>query len=152
MDAPDNRFKWDASIGVGLGIEEDFHVSNILLCCTLKIGPGQIKEILLGKKRAGSFIIDIQERLEIMKAICLAKLLDRLKSKSQVIAPGHLMQQFRLQCALNMHVQLCFRKITNELVQIVGGHHLIFSSPDERPQLGAYITCLQCPYFLDAFR
>lgn len=152
MDAPDNRFKWDAPIGVGLGIEEDFHVANILLRGTLKIGPGQIKEILLGEKRAGSFIIDIQERLEIVKAIRLAKLLDRLNSKGQVIAPGHLAQQFRLQCALNMHMQLCFWKIANELDQIVRGYHLFFSSPDERAQLRAYTTRLPCPYFLGAFR
>ena len=152
MDAPDNRFKRDASSGVGLGIKEDFHVSNILLRGALKMGPGQIKEILLGKKHAGSVIIDIKERLEVMKAIRLAKLLDRMKSKGQAIAPGHLPQQFRFQCALNMHMQLCFWKIANELDQVVRGHHLLFSSPDERSQVRAYITRLPCPYFLGAFR
>src|SRR5574337_953711 len=128
MDAVDHRFKWNASIGVGLGIEEDFCVSNMLLHGTFKIGPGQIEEILLMKKHLDPFVIDIQERLEVVEAVRLAKLLDRGKSKGQVITPGHLTQQLRFQCALNMHMQLGFWQIANKLIQVVRNHHAIISS------------------------
>ena len=96
MDAPDNRCKWDAPVGMGLGIEEDLRVPNILLCGAFKIGPGQIEEILLEKKHAVSFVIDIQERLEVVKAIRLAEFLDRGKSKGDLVASSNLKHHFGL--------------------------------------------------------
>jgi hypothetical protein len=67
----------NAAAGVALRIEEHLDVAHVVSVCALKIGPGEVVEILLGDEHRHALIVEIEKVLQVAEAIRLPQRLDR---------------------------------------------------------------------------
>ena len=91
---------------------------DIVFAATLKIRAGQIVKIRLVQQYAGTGIINIQKRLQIVKIISLPYRIDIFIRNRYVVALGDFKHQFRLERPFDVDVQLCFGQGLDNLFDI----------------------------------
>src|SRR5690606_1877429 len=101
-----NIFEGNTAIGVGLGIEEGLGMHDVLLFALLQVGPGQVVEILLGTQYIGTAVVQIEKFLEIAEGIGATQGIDIAPGQRDLVALGQAEQQFGLQRAFEVQVQL----------------------------------------------
>src|SRR5690606_30039415 len=114
---------------MGLGIKEDLYVTNIVFAAPIQIGGGQIIKIPFGAQNLGTSVINIKERLEISKFICLAHFIDAAVGQFNVVAQSQGEHKLRLQGSFNVQMQLSlgqpFDKSPHFLVYLGTACHIV---------------------------
>ncbi|MNH27218.1 hypothetical protein D3C79_873210 [compost metagenome] len=106
-NAVEHDFERDASVGVGLRVEERFGVNHVLLFAAQQVGPGQVIEVLGRAQHIGTPVIQIEELLQVVEGIRLAQGFDVVPWQGNLVALGQGEQQLRLQRAFQVQVQFC---------------------------------------------
>ena len=117
-NAVNHGFKRHATRSMGLRIEKYFRMHDIVFTATLKIRTGQIVKIRLVQQYAGTGIINIQKRLQIVKIISLPYRIDIFIRNRYVVALGDFKHQLRLERPFDMDVQLGFGQGLDKLFNI----------------------------------
>ena len=117
-NAVNHGFKRHATRSMGLRIEKYFRMHDIVFAATLKIRAGQIVKIRFMQQYAGTGIINIQKRLQIVKIISLPYRIDIFIRNRYVVALGDFKHQLRLERPFNMDVQLGFGQGLDKLFDI----------------------------------
>jgi hypothetical protein len=99
---------------MGLGVEEDLRVHDVVAMHPHQIGPRQVVEVLLGQQHPGALVVEIQELLEVAKLVRGSQLLDRGIREMDPVAFRDLEHQLRLQRAFDVHVELGLRESLEE--------------------------------------
>lgn len=121
MDSIDYDGERNPTVRVCLRIEEDLRVQDVVALHSRQVGPGEVVEILLGVEHSGSLVVEIQKILKTVKLIGSPEGVDRFVRKFDLIALGHLEQQLRLECSLDVHVELGLGKPSQEGRHVVHG-------------------------------
>src|SRR5438132_1587245 len=109
MDSFDERPNGHAALGMRLRIEENLGVANVLLLGLFQVSPGKIIEVQLAKKHPAALVINVEKRLQIRELIGSLDLVRRFVWKVDAVPQSKFKHQLRLERALDMQVQLCFR-------------------------------------------
>ena len=131
-DAVEHHFERDATIGVGLRVEERFGVNHVLRLAAQQVGPGQVVEVLRGAQHIGALVIQVEEFLQIVEGVSLAQGFDVVPRQGDLVAFGQSEQQLRLQRAFQMQVQFGLGQGVEPVV------HILFSSG----AMTAFYRCL----------
>ena len=107
MDAVDYGRKRDAARGMGLRIEENFGMQDMVGFRALQIRPGHVEEILLSQQHAGAGVVDIEEGLQIRKRVSAPQFIHRRIFKCHTIAFSQRKNQFGLERTFDVNVQFC---------------------------------------------
>ena len=102
----DHHLGTQAVAGVGLGVKEDLGVQHLVGLRAGHVGAGHVVKILLGLEHQGACVVDVKKALQVVKHIGLAQRLHRGVRQHHAVARGHGKHQFRLQRALDVHMQL----------------------------------------------
>ena len=113
-NAVGDRCERDATLGMGLGIEEDFDMANIVSGGPLQVGPCQVVKVLLVQQHRHALIIDVQEFLQVREGICCLGVIERFEGRLYSVALSNLHHQFRLEAALDVQVQFGFWQFGDE--------------------------------------
>jgi len=122
-----DRIEADAPGRVGLRIEEDLGVDDVLRAGLAEVGHGEVVEVSLGQQDAHALVVHGEERGQIVEVVGGAHLLDRAVGQLQAIAGGELELQLRLQGALDVDVQLSLGNPRDERRTLV--HSSILLNP-----------------------
>ena len=95
---------------MGLRVEEDFGVDDVVLAATDEIGGGQVVKILLVEQDRRRSVVNIEEGLEVVKIVSTAHGVHIRIGNGNAVAPGDGEHQFRLERAFDMDVQFGFRQ------------------------------------------
>ena len=130
---------------VALGIEEHLHVPGAVRRDAAHVGRRQVVEVLLGDQDRDSVEVDVQEVLEVAEAVLGAALLRRRARQLDAVAAAELQQQFGLERALDVQVQLRLGQATDELGErrvrlLVAGAGVVAS--DTHPPCGPWIDAV----------
>ena len=106
--------------GVGLRVEENLGVADIVRGGSFEIGDCKIAEILFGLEHASARIIDVEKVLQARETICRAHLLDGPERNVGLVALCESEHEFRLETALDVQVQFGFRHGRDQ--DIMTGH------------------------------
>ena len=117
-NAVNQGFKRHTPRSMGLRIEKYFRMHDIVFEATLKIRAGQIVKIRLVQQYAGTGIINIQKRLQIVKIISLPYRIDIFIRNRYMVTLGDFKHQFRLKRPFDMDVQLGFGQGLDKLFDI----------------------------------
>ncbi|MND73926.1 hypothetical protein D3C80_655120 [compost metagenome] len=104
-DTVEHHFKGDATVGVGLRVEERFGVDNVLRLAALQVSPGQVVEILFGAQYVGATVIKVEEFLQVVEGVGCPQGFDIAPWQGDLVAFGQGEQQLRLQRTLQVQVQ-----------------------------------------------
>ncbi|MNM58562.1 hypothetical protein D3C81_697950 [compost metagenome] len=96
-DAIEHYLERDATIGVGLRVEERLGVNDVLRLAALQVGPGQVIEVLFGAQHVCAPVIEIEELLQVVEGIGAAQGLYIVPGQSDLVALGQGEQQLGLQ-------------------------------------------------------
>ena len=116
-----DRFERDAAAGMALRVEEHLHVPYIVAMCAFEIGPGEVKEVLLGDQHRHALVVYVQKVLQLGELIGAAQRIDRFIGQADVVARGEREHQFRFEAALDVNMQLAFRQLADQ--KVAGGGH-----------------------------
>ena len=117
-EAVRHHLKRNAARGVGLRIEHDLGMNDPIGMRAGEVGEREIVEILLGLQHVGTLIIDIEEVLQVGKAVSRTHLLNRSEGNRDAISPREREHLFRLETAFDMQVQLGLGQAGQEGVEI----------------------------------
>ncbi|EET44348.1 hypothetical protein NEISICOT_01819 [Neisseria sicca ATCC 29256] len=109
-NAVDDGFKRYAARGMGLRVEEDFGVDDVVLAAAGEIGGGQVVKILLVEQDRRRSVVNIEEGLEVVKIVSAAHGVYIRIGNGNAVASGDGEHQFRLERAFDMDVQFGFRQ------------------------------------------
>ena len=109
-----------AAIGMGLRVEEDLGMDDVVSRDAVEIGGREILEILLGPQDVRALIIDIEKVLQVRETVGRAHRLDAVERDRHPVALGQREHQLGLEAALDMHVQFGLGQARDEGVEI--GH------------------------------
>ena len=104
----------DAARGMRLGVEEYLGVEHVLGMGFGQVGGREIVEVLLSLQDAHALVVDLEERRQIVEVVAGPHRLDRLVRKLDVVTPGEIELQLRLERPLHMDVQLGLRHALDE--------------------------------------
>ncbi|MCY1225920.1 hypothetical protein D9M72_381320 [compost metagenome] len=104
-DAVDHHADGHAARGMGLRIEEDLGVADVVGDGALDVVHGHVEEIFLGQQHAGAGVVDVQERLQVGKGVGGAQRLDAGVGQRHLVALRQPEDQFRFKRAFDMHMQ-----------------------------------------------
>ena len=122
----------DAPVRVGLGIEEDLGVPDIVRRGAAEVGEGEVVEVLLRLQHGGPGVIDVEEVLQVGEGVGRAHRLDVREGDLDPVAPGEGEHLLRLQRALDVQVQLGLGQAGDEGVEIGHGGLLVRSACPRR--------------------
>ena len=106
LDTAEHGSKGDTAGSVGLRVEEDLHMHHLVGGATLKIGPGEVEEVLLGHQHAGTAIVEVEKGLQAVKVIGGAHAGHVGPGQRHIVAFAKLEHQLGFEGALNVKVQL----------------------------------------------
>ena len=115
MDSLDDCADRHSAPGMCLRIEEHFGMPDVLLLRPRQIRPREIVEIPIPKEHPAALVINVEKGLEVRKLIRFLHFLRRFEWKVDAVPGGKLKHQFRLECALNVKVQLGFRHAFDQI-------------------------------------
>jgi len=124
-DAVDDGLEGHAACGMGLRIEEDLGVPHVVGGGPGEIGRGHVIEVLFGEQDTRAGVINIEEGLQIAESVGLAQRLDRGIRQRYAVPLRQRKDQFGLQRALDMDVQLSFRHLLKGGAQLLGQHDFL---------------------------
>ncbi len=116
VDASMNRLKGDTSLSMGLGVEENFSMADILGGAAFQVGPGKVVEILLSLQHSRPRIVEIQRRLQVLELIGGSHRIYRGIGKGNIVTLSQREHQFRLKRSLNVNMQFSFGNIADERI------------------------------------
>ena len=119
-----------ASVGVGLGVEEDFGVPHGVGRRALEVGEGQVLEVTPGQQHRRPRIVDVQEVLQVREVVGRPHRLHAVERDRHAVAPRQLEHQLGLQRPLDVQVQLGLGQAGDE------GVEMGFSHADRLPAAG----------------
>ena len=96
-DAVDHCLNGNAARGMGLRVEKDFRVQDVVGMGARQIGRGHVVEVLFGEQHACTGVIDIEKRLQIGEGVRGAQLFHRAVGQRDAISLSQLKDQFRLE-------------------------------------------------------
>ena len=96
----------DAASGVSLRVVEHLDVNRTVGGGTLQVGHGEIVEVLLDPQHVHALVVDVEEVLQLGEVVGGPNLLDRAKRNLHIVPGRQTHQHFRLQRALQVHVEL----------------------------------------------
>ena len=99
---------------MGLGIEEDLCVADVLRRRLFEIGEGQFVEVLLVQQDGRTLIVDVEKRLQVVERVGVSHFFHSGERKRDVVAFGNLEHELGLERAFDVDVKLCFRKAADE--------------------------------------
>ena len=85
-----------AAVGVGLGIEEDLGVPDVVGGDALEIGEGQVLEVLAGQQHVRPGVVDVEEVLQVGEVIGRPNRLDAVERDGHPVPLGQLEHQLGL--------------------------------------------------------
>src|SRR5947209_18589788 len=106
MDSFDHRANRNTAGSMGLRIEKDFGMPDVLFFGLSEISPREVEEITIMKKHAAPLVINVEEGLQIGKCIVSPDFVRRIKREMDPVPQRQLKHQLRLERARNMQVQL----------------------------------------------
>ena len=95
---------------MGLRVEEDFGVDDVVLAAVGEIGGGQLVKILLVEQDRRRCVVNIEEGLQVVKIVSAAHGFHIRIGDGNAVAPCDGEHQFRLERAFDMDVQFGFRQ------------------------------------------
>ena len=126
VQAVNHHLHGHAALGVGLRIKEHFGVDHVVGGGALQIGPGHIVEVLLVQQDAGPGVVNVQKALQIGEGVGGAQSLYVGVGQLHAVACSECKNQFGLQRAFNVDMQLGFGHRAQQLGQAVGGNGVDF--------------------------
>ena len=120
VQAADDGVEADPAAGVGLGIEEDLGVDDVLRAGGAEVGHGQVVEVLLAAQHRHALVVRGQERGQVPEGVPGAQLRGRGVRQGDAVARGEPELQLRLQGALEVQVQLRLGQPVDERRDLVG--------------------------------
>ena len=126
MQTADHHAGIGAVPGVGLRVKEDFGVQHVVGMGPHQVGTGHVVEVLLGAQHLGACVVDVQEALQVVEHVGAAQRINIRVRKIHPVARGQREDEFGLQRALDVHVQLCLGHGPQQSVQPVGGDRFDF--------------------------
>lgn len=105
LDAAQHYLEGNATVSVGLRVEERFDMDDVLRLAALQVGPGQVVEILLGAQHVGTGVIQVEKLLQVIEGIGRTQGLDIGPGQGDLVAFGQGEQQLGLQRAFQVQVQ-----------------------------------------------
>jgi hypothetical protein len=114
VNAPDHGLKGHSSLGMGLRIEHDLRMPNVLFCTLLEIGKGQVVKIGFVQEHRSPLVIDVQEILQAIELVGLSELFHAGIRDFNSIPFGDLEHELGLESSFYVQVKLCLRKIVDE--------------------------------------
>ena len=106
VQALDHDLERHASVGVRLRIEEQLGVHDVVRFGLEEVGPGHVVKVLLFQQDRGPGVVDVEEALQVGEGIGRTQGFDAGVAQRDAVALRQGEDQFRLQRALNVHVQL----------------------------------------------
>ena len=104
--AADHRLEGHAPRGVGLRIEEDLRADHVVGPGSLQIRPCQVMKIVFGAEHRRGGVVDVEKALQIGEGKRVPQRLRRFIWQRDAITAADLEGEFRLECALDVHMQL----------------------------------------------
>ena len=120
VQAMHHRGHGHAALGVCLRVKEQLSVHHVVGRGTLEVGPGHVVEVLLVQQHAGACVVDIQEALQVRERVGAAQAFHIGIGQRHTIALGQRKNQFRLQRALDVDVQLGLGHLAQQFGQALG--------------------------------
>ncbi len=91
---------------MGLGVEEDLRMPDLLLPGPGQVRPREFVEITIGDQHLETFVIEVEEVLEVAEPVGGPEFGFRAIADPHAIARGHLQQHFGFERPLDMQVKL----------------------------------------------
>jgi hypothetical protein len=113
-DAVEYCLESNAAAGVGLRVEEDLGMEDILGAGLFQIGPGHVVKVLLGLQDGHALVVEVEEVLQLGELILGAQRLDRRVGQVDAVAFGEPKHGVRLDRPLDVQMQLGLRQAFNE--------------------------------------
>lgn len=110
--AIEHHIKIEAVIHVYLRIEENLRPPNAIGIRPCQIGEHEVGEILLGAQHGHELVVQVQERLKILKLIVCLEIVKISERQADVVTFGQFQGQFRLEGAFDMQMKLRLRQLT----------------------------------------
>ncbi len=105
-DAGQHRLELDAARGVGLGVEEDLGVEDVLRPGLLEVGPRQVVEVLLRQQDAHPLVVLGEEGRQVVEVVGGPHLGGRGVRQVHPVAAGEDELELRLERPLDVEVEL----------------------------------------------
>ncbi len=102
---------------MGLRVEEDFAVADVIGGGAAEIGHGQVVKVLFLAQHIGALVIDVEEVLQIGKGVGRAHLLHAFEGQGDAIALAQREHQLGFERALDMQVKLGLGQGGNKCVE-----------------------------------
>lgn len=123
LEAVEHRPVGDAARRVGLRIEEDLGMDDVIRRRPLEVSEHQVAEIVGGAQHVGAGVVEVEEGLQAVEIVGRPQ--RRLVGIRQrdAVAAGQRKGQIRLERALDMHMQLGLGHAAGKIENgVVGGH------------------------------
>ena len=122
VEAADDHAHVDTACRMGLRVEEDLAVDDVVARGALEVRPGHGVEVALGDQHAGARVVDVQEALQVAERVGLAQRLDVGVGQLDAVAGGQLEDQLGLQRSLDVDVQLGLGRGAQQRQQVRAGN------------------------------
>jgi hypothetical protein len=122
IEAADDHADVDATRRVGLRVEEDLAVHDVVVRRALEVRPGHGVEVVLGDQHAGAGVVHVQEALQVREGVGRSQRLHAGVGQRDAVAPGQLEDQLGLQRALDVDVQLGLGRHAQQRQQVRAGN------------------------------
>ena len=124
MQPVDHHRGVDAMGGMRLCIKKYLGVQHAVGAGTRQIGMRHVVEILLGAQHRSACVVQVEETLQPVKHIGALQRGNVRIGERNAVAPRKRKDQFRLQRALDMHVQFGLGHAAQQVGQALGRHWL----------------------------
>lgn len=111
----DDGCEGNAAARVGLRIEEDLDVADVLVMGPFQVGHRQIEEIDPVQEHGCTLVVEVEEILQVGKIVSRAGRLDRGVGKGDTVAFGEREHHLRFQGPFDVQMQFRFRQRADEL-------------------------------------
>lgn len=115
-DPGEHRLEGHASLGVNLRVEEDLGVDDVVLAGLQQIGPREVMKVRFPQEDSRTLVVDVQEGLQVAESISRASFLHRGVTQRNSVPLSQLEHELRFERALDVHVELGFRKPVYEVL------------------------------------
>ena len=108
MQAIDDGCSIESVAGMGLRIEKNFCVNDVVGCGPGQIGPCHVVKVLLGLEHRGTGVIDVQKTLQVVELVGGTQTGYIRIRQGHLVSPGQIENHFWFERTLNVHVKFGF--------------------------------------------
>ena len=149
LQAVEHGLEGDAARGVGLRVEEQLGMDDIVVVRALEVGDGEIEEVLLVDQRRRAGVIQVEKALQVGEGVGGARGLHAVPRQRHAVTAREREHHLRLERALDVQVQLGLGQGADEGFEVHGNlladggilaSKPAFGAPGRAP-IGAVLSC-----------